>query len=137
MQKKRRTKPKPQVSGDIKTVAIKALIGSLVGLVVFFILTALASFILWKNDADSEIFKYIMLIIGAVSAFIGGFVAVRPTRKNGIAVGALSALPSYLVIILISVLLSKSGVGAVGWVLLAVMILFSAIGGIVAVNKRK
>lgn len=135
MLKKRRTKP--QVSTDIKTVAIKALIGSAVGLVLFFALTALASFALWKADADSEVFKYIMLIIGAVAGFVGGFVAVRPTRKNGIAVGALSALPTYLAVILTSTLVSKSGVGVIGWVFLAVLVLFSAIGGIVAVNKRK
>ncbi len=121
----------------MKTTAVKALIGSAVGLAGFFVLTLLGSFILWKKDSDTEIFKYIMLVFGALSGFVCGFVAVRPIRKNGIAVGALSALPPYLIIMLVSVLVAKSGIGLIGWILFGVMLLFSAIGGIVAVNKRK
>lgn len=128
---------KPQTGSDIKTVAVKALIGSLVGVILFFALTALASFILWKTDSDESIYKFVLLLIGAVASFTGGFVAVRPTRKNGIAVGALSALPVYLIEILASVLVSKSGIGVIGWIMLAVQILVAAIGGIIAVNKRK
>lgn len=135
MPKKRRTKP--QAGTDIKTVIIKTLIGSLVGVVLFFAFTALASLILWKTDADESIYKFISLLIGAVAAFAGGFVAVRPTRKNGIVFGSLSALPVYLLEILASVLVSKSGIGLIGWILLAVQILFAALGGIIAVNKRK
>ncbi len=137
MQKKRRSKPKTQSGGDIKTTAIKALTGSAVSLILFFALTALMSLILWKKDSDTEIFKYVMLAVGAVSGFIGGFAAVRPTRKNGIAVGALSALPPYFIIILVSALIAENGVSLIGWLLLGVMILFSAVGGIIAVNKRK
>ena len=131
----RRSKPKSD--NNIKTVALKTLIGSLVGLLAFFGLTALAAFIMWKIDADSSIFKYIMLLVGAVSGMAGGFAAVRPLRKNGIVVGALSALPSYLIIILISILIAKSGIAVIGWVLLIIELLFSAVGGIIAVNKRK
>lgn len=135
MPKKRRSKP--QTADGIKTVIIKALIGSLVGLVVFFLLTALAAFILWKTDADGVIFKYIMLLVGAVSGLVGGFTAVRPTRKNGIAVGALSALPCYLIEILVSVLVAKNGIGTIGWILMIIQLVLSAVGGIIAVNKRK
>lgn len=133
----KRIRTKPQTGSDIKTVAVKALIGSLVGVILFFALTALASFILWKTDSDESIYKFVLLLIGAVASFTGGFVAVRPTRKNGIAVGALSALPVYLLEILASVLVSKSGIGVIGWIMLAVQILVAAIGGIIAVNKRK
>lgn len=135
MPKKRRTKP--QAGSDIKTVIIKALTGSLVGIILFFALNALASLILWKADTDESVYKFVSLVIGAVTAFVCGFVAVRPTRKNGVAVGALSVLPVYLFEIIASVLVSRSGIGLIGWILLAVQLLFSAIGGIIAVNKRK
>lgn len=103
----------------------------------FFVLTALASLILWKTDADESIYKFISLIIGAVSSFTGGFAGVRPVRKNGIAFGALSVLPVYLAEILAGVLVSKGGIGLIGWIMLAVQLIFSAVGGIIAVNKRK
>ncbi len=135
MPEKRRTKP--QREGDIGTVAIKTLIGSLVGALLFFLLTALVAVILWKTDADSEIYKYVMLFIGAISAFVCGFVAVRPIRKDGIIIGILSVLPVYIVTVIVSSLIGRSGVGIIGWILLAIQIILSAIGGIIAVNKRK
>lgn len=136
MHKKRKTKSKVQ-NTTAKNIAIKTAIGSGVSLVVFFLLALLAGFVLWKNDADINSFKYVIFALSAVSGFIGGFVAVRPVRKNGIAFGALSSVVPCAIIILISVLIAKNSVSVTGWIFIALYILFSAIGGIVAVNKRK
>lgn len=136
MRKKRKTKSKVQ-NITAKNIVIKTAIGSGVSLVVFFLLALLAGFVLWKNDADTTSFKYVIFALSAVSGFIGGFVAVRPVRKNGIAFGALSSVVPCAVIILASVLVAKSSVSVTGWIFIALYILFSAIGGIVAVNKRK
>ena len=136
MRKKRKTKSKVQ-NTTAKNIVIKTAIGSGVSLVVFFLLALLAGFVLWKNDADINSFKYVIFALSAVSGFIGGFVAVRPVRKNGIAFGALSSVVPCAVIILASVLIAKSSVSVTGWIFIALYILFSAIGGIVAVNKRK
>ena len=136
MQKKKRTRNLATVN-DTKKIIIKILIGSGVGTALFFVLTALSAFILLQNDSDVNSYKYIMLLVGAISGFLSGFVAVRPLRKNGIAFGAVSALPMYLIAIIVSILLSRSGIGLIGWIMLALTMFFSAIGGIVAVNKRK
>lgn len=136
MHKKRRTKTKVKDS-SLKNIAKKTAIGSVASLLSFFALTALAALILWKNDSDTASFKYIISAIGAVSGFLGGFIAVRPVRKNGIAFGALSALVPCVLILAVSALLTKSPISIAGWIFIAVNILFSAIGGIVAVNKRK
>lgn len=136
MRKKRRTKSKVQ-NNTAKNIAIKTAIGSGVSLLVFFLLALLAGFVLWKNDADTNSFKYVIFALSAVAGFIGGFVAVRPVRKNGIAFGALSSIFPCAVIILASVLIAKSSVSITGWIFIALYILFSAIGGVVAVNKRK
>ena len=117
MHKKRRTKSKSQ-NDSLKNIAIKTAIGSAVSLVAFFALAMLATLILWKNDSDTASFKYIISAIGAVSGFLGGFVAVRPIRKNGIAFGALSAIVPSAVIILAAVLIAKSSLSAAGWVFL-------------------
>lgn len=136
MHKKRRTKAKAKDS-SLKNIAKKTAIGSVASLLSFFALMALAALILWKNDSDTASFKYIVSAIGAVSGFLGGFIAVRPVRKNGIAFGALSALVPCVLILAVSALLTKSPISIAGWIFIAVNILFSAIGGIVAVNKRK
>ncbi len=127
----------PQISGDIKTVTVRLAVGALIGIVLFFALSAAASFVLWKTDTDSSIYKFVMLAAGALSSFCTGFASVRPIRKNGLALGALSSLPLFLAVFLASTLISKSSIGAVGWIMLGVQMLFAAIGGIIAVNKRK
>ena len=136
MQKKKRSKASVSVN-DTKNIIIKILIGSGAGIVTFFILTALSAFLLLKNDSDMNIYKYIIILIGAVSGVITGFIAVRPLRKNGIALGAVSALPVYLTAVTVSIILSRTGIGLIGWILLAVTAVFAAVGGVIAVNKRK
>ena len=136
MHRKRKIKSGAK-DNSLKNIAIKTAIGSAVNLVSFFVLLALAAFVLWKNDADTESFKYIVVSLGAVSGFAGGFVAVRPVRKNGLAFGAMSALVPCAVTILLSALIAKSSLSAAGWIFIAMNIAFSAAGGIVAVNKRK
>ena len=136
MHKKRRSKSKAKDS-SVKNIAIKTAIGSAVSLISFFALVAVAAFVLWKNDSDTASFKYIISVIGALSGFLGGFVAVRPVRKNGIAFGALSALIPCALIILASALIAKGSISAAGWVFIAVNVIFAVVGGIVAVNKRK
>ncbi|MBR5262840.1 MAG: TIGR04086 family membrane protein [Clostridia bacterium] len=135
MPEKRRTKP--QTGRSIRIEVVRVLIGSLTGIAVYFVLTAVASLILWKADTDESLYKFIMLLVGAAAAFAGGFAAVRPVRKNGIIVGALSVLPVYAVELVVSLLVSKSGIGIIGWILLAIQLTVAAVGGIIAVNKRK
>lgn len=134
MNKKRKSKTQ---NTSVKGLVIKTLLGSLVSVVVFFILTLLAAFVLWKNDSDISLYNFVICIIGAFAGFAGGFVAVRPVRKRGMVFGALSALIPCVIVMTASVLLSKSGIAVVGWIFLAVYILFSALGGIIAANKRK
>ena len=135
--KKKRKKKSASQNNSVKNTIIKILIGSAVGAAVFFALSLLASLILWKNDSAPSAYGYVIIAIGALAGFIGGFTAVRPTRKNGIVVGMLSAIVPWSVILPASVLIAHSGLSVEGWIFLAVYILLSAVGGIVAVNKRK
>lgn len=135
--KKRKRKSAQQGNADLRTVIVKTLIGSVIGAVMFFLLVALMSLIVLKADMSQSPYKYMILGAGMISGFICGFAAVRPVRKNGIVVGALSALPMYLLAVTLATLNSRTGIGVIGWILLGVMIVFAAIGGILAVNKRK
>lgn len=136
MHKKRRTKAKSQ-NNSLKNYVVKTAIGSVTGLVVFFTLALVASFVLWKNDSDTASFKYVIFALAAISGFVGGFVAVRPVRKNGIVFGALSALLPCIIVAVVSMLISKSGLAVTAWIFFVIYILLAAAGGIVAANKRK
>ncbi len=116
--------------------AIKTLIGSLVNIIIYFALTAVFSLISLKTDAKSDYFRYMIFFISAMSGLVGGFAAVKPIRKNGILIGAVSAAPAFLIIFLVSSIISRTGISITGWVAAAIMTLFSAIGGIISANKR-
>ena len=103
--KKKRKKKSASQNNSVKNMIIKILIGSAVGAAVFFALSLLASLILWKNDSAPSAYGYVIIAIGALAGFIGGFTAVRPTRKNGIVVGMLSAIVPCSVILPASVLI--------------------------------
>ncbi|MBP3441331.1 MAG: TIGR04086 family membrane protein [Clostridia bacterium] len=136
MHKKKRTKAKSH-NQTLKNYVLKTAIGSAVGMGVFFLFALAAAFVLWKKDADTSSFKYVMFALAALSGFIGGFTAVRPVREKGLIFGALSALPTCVVLTAVSMLISKNGLAVTGWIFIVLDILFAAIGGIVAVNKRK
>lgn len=127
-------KRKPKAEANLKTIIIKALIGSVAGTALFFALTALTSFICLKNDSSQESYRFFMLAIGAVSGFICGYLAVKPVRKKGFLTGALSVLPMYLITACVSMLASHGGLGVVGWILCGVLLVAGSIGGIIAVS---
>lgn len=125
---------KPKTEANLRTVIIKALIGSVIGSVLYFLLTLLTSLICLKNDSAPESYKFFMLAIGAISGFICGHFAVKPVHKNGIIIGSLSTLPVYLIVTCTSILVSHAGIGLIGWILCGVMLVSGAVGGIIAVS---
>ena len=136
MPKNKRRKPTKE-NADFLTVAVKTLVGSLINGVIFFAVIAVCSLICWKSDANSTVFKYLVFVAGAISGFIGGYTAVKPFRKNGILIGAVSSAPVFLIIFLIASIISRTGIAASGWISALIMTLFSSIGGIMSANRRK
>lgn len=129
MPKRRKTK----TDSSLKNIIIHALMGAAIGTAAFFILTLIVSLICLKRDTDPANYGFIELAAGAASGFVCGFSAAKPVGRKGLIIGALSSLPMYFICILVSVLLTHSGVGAMGWILAGVMLAASAAGGIVAI----
>lgn len=125
---------KQKVEADLRTIIVRVLFMSGIGTAVFFVLTALASFVCLKNDSSPEAYGYFDLAIGTAAGFVCGFFATRPVKKKGLIIGTVSTMPMYLVVSCISILVSHGGLGLTGWLLGAVMLIAGAIGGIVAVN---
>ncbi len=115
----------------------RVLIASAVGSAMFFALVALFSFAVLKTDMfSSSSYMFFGIISAALSSFLCGFITVRPIKKNGIANGALSGLVQALICsaVMFFVNGNKSGVGI--FIMMAVFVVFSALGGISAVNLK-
>lgn len=130
--RKRRKKNTVQGNVDLRTVIIKIIVGSTVGVALFFALTALASAISLKFDFDESKYKYMVIAIGALVGFLCGYITVRPVRKKGPLLGAVSVVPASMIILLFSFYFGHGGIGAIGWIFALVSIVFAMLGGAVA-----
>ncbi len=117
----------------LKRVSVSSIISS----VVFFVLIAVFSFAVLKTDMfSSSSYMFFGVISAALSAFLCGFITVRPIRKNGIVYGAVSGFVLALICsaVMFFVNGNKSGVGI--FILMVLFVVFSALGGISAVNFK-
>lgn len=124
-----------ETSAKKKTV-LSVLKGSAVGTVLFFLLLLLASRAVLRFDLDSALLTVFAFAVAAVAAFAAGFAAVRPTRKNGVPMGAVSAVP-ILAVVAVAAAITSGSVGRNMLIAAAIMLVFGAVGGIAAVNFRK
>lgn len=113
----------------------KTVIGSAIGTVLFFVFIALFSLASLKSDIFSQSsYMPLGLIAAAVSSFVGGFITVRPVRKNGALLGALTGLVQALLSSALLFFVNNRNSGTGIFILMAVIIVSGAVGGISAVN---
>ncbi|MEE0857863.1 MAG: TIGR04086 family membrane protein [Acutalibacteraceae bacterium] len=114
------------------------LIGVLVGIAVCSVLIVLLSFLLVKMGQLPTNTVYILLqIIGALSAFLGGYTAVRIYKSMGLLLGVSTAFIMFLIVFLIGISTSVESVSMLSLTKLVAMLCAGAVGGILSVNKRK
>lgn len=108
--------------------------GAVCGGIVFSVFLLAASVVVLKLGIPGNIYIAVMYAVICLSAFAGGFAAVRQGREKGIILGVMSALPLTACVVSLSAALGGFGtmlVTAVGMMLLA-----GAVGGISAANMR-
>ena len=87
-------------------------------------------------DVNSESFLIIAFVTLAVGSFISGFAISRKKRSNGLLNGVIYSLP-ILIFPLISLFFNKFRFDFSLIINVFIILLFSALGGIVSVNIRK
>ena len=114
------------------------LIGVLVGIVVCIVLILILSFVLVKSGQLPTNTVYILLqIIGALSAFLGGYTAVRIYKSMGLLIGISTAFIMFLIVFIVGLSTSVESVSVLSLTKLVAMLCAGAVGGILSVNKKK
>lgn len=109
---------------------------AVMGLGVILLLLLLFSLLLSAQDiAQSMIapFTVLMLLIGGM---VGGYRCGHLLRKNGFLIGVLTGALQYLVLLLIALALPQNELGLSALYKLLLITVSSAIGSIIAVNRR-
>ena len=138
MQKKLMTKKKkksPSNDNSKKAIIKKIIIGTAVGLGLFYGLMLIFSAITVKVDLSESIKKILPFIAIALSSFVGGYVSCRMIKNNGFINGSITASAEML-LICISLFLFNDNIGLKTAVAFLIMLITGAIGGILAVSKK-
>jgi putative membrane protein (TIGR04086 family) len=122
---------------SIKSISFKIIRGSIIGIIVFFMLTALLSLFFLKADFPQAVLPAASMAVSAVAALVSGFVAARPTRKNGLTTGVFSAIPLAAAVVIVLLIANKGDLGLYTVLMLLIMAFFASLGGVIAANKKR
>lgn len=125
-------KPKPYA------MLIPVLIGAGIGAVVILLFLILFSLILTIQDFGPSAVVPMSTACVGLGAFAAGFSASKINGKNGMATGTLSGAVLFVLFLLVSLIISGGAISLISFFRLIIMLLTSAIGGILGINlKRK
>ncbi len=114
----------------------KTLWGSFFSLVFFFILIFIFSLIVLKFNI-SELMQTVLVFSSCLlSTFLGSFTVLGKIKEKGLISGFLSAVPAVLTLCLILLIFLHS-LGLKTIIMALLMLAGGAIGGIVAMNRKK
>lgn len=123
-----------------KNVLKSILISNLIGIICSFLLITLFAVILSMCDFSENMSAYMSIAIVGVSAYFVGFFAAKIYGKRGFLIGVLSGIVYYIFFTIIAIAISKDSLSLMFLLRTLLVVTFSALGGIIAVNgndKRK
>lgn len=119
-----------------KTPFTKIIIGSVISTVLFFIIIALFALSALNSVFSSSSYMPVGMVSGSLTAFAGGFISVRKLKEKGVLFGAVSGIIQAVLCSVILFVINNGSVGTGVFILSALIIIFSALGGIAAVNLK-
>ena len=124
-----------EAANDWKSLLKRILISTVLGALVFAALLLPAAVICLQLDLPPEFLPIIAIPLAGIAAAIAAYAAVRPVRKQGLMVGALTAAALYVVLLLASWMNIQGPLGLNAVLLLLTMLLGGALGGVASANK--
>lgn len=128
------TMPKNKIKGS----GIKILLGSVIALVITMISLLIISIILTYTDVSENIITVSVIVISALSIFIGSIISAVNINKNGILNGCLvGAIYMITIYLLSSIFVAGFSINIQSILMILISILAGMIGGIIGVNFHK
>ncbi len=128
---------KEDSSAMVKRFLRPVIIGAVVGALCCTLLLAVMAAIVASQDIPKAAITPMAIVAAAAGAFFGGFAAARIAREKGLLIGGACGLLLFILVALAGFAFLKEIRGAYILVKLAVMLVLSALGGVIGVNLRK
>ena len=98
-------------------------------------LLAVAAAVCLRLDAAPAVLPWVAIPLAGAAAFAAAVVFVSAERRQGLVMGILAAAVLYLLVLAFTPALSKTALGLNAVILLLVMLLCGAAGGVFAANR--
>ena len=128
---------KEDSSAMVKRFLRPVIIGAVVGALCCTLLLAVMAAIVASQDIPKAAITPMAIVAAAAGAFFGCFAAARIAREKGLLIGGACGLLLFILVALAGFAFLKEIRGAYILVKLAVMLVLSALGGVIGVNLRK
>ena len=128
---------KEDSSAMVKRFLRPVIIGAVVGALCCTLLLAVMAAIVASQDIPKAAITPMAIVAAAAGAFFGGFAAARIAKGKGLLIGGTCGLLLFILVALAGFAFLKEIRGAYILVKLAVMLVLSALGGVIGVNLRK
>lgn len=119
--------------------SVRAIIsGSVIALVLIILMFVICSFaILNMTSFPHKLIVYIICGILAIGGFAGGYITGRINKSSGILYGVTTGIVIFFIVFLAGLSSVLSGFTLFTILKLAILVISSAIGGILGVNKKE
>ena len=117
-----------------------AVFGAAIGIAILFILLLIFAVLFGAIGVSPKIYNGAATFCIILSCAAGGFISARITKEKGLTVGMVSGTLMFLVVLILNPIIGGSGIGGLLLVRLLVVLISSAVGGVLGVNfkiKRK
>lgn len=128
---------KHKENNNINLMTMPVLKGTVIGLIVTFIIIFICAFIFTLRDISESAATPMSGCAVGIGALIGGFVASKSHKKQGLMIGAATGVALFLIMLLVSLFVSKGGFTVATPIRLLISVTAAAIGGILGVNMGK
>ncbi len=130
------TKNKVRREDKKENILLNITVGGLLGFVLFILFIILFAFVELKIGLGEKFYFPFLILVGSISGLMNGYVAVRPSKRCALPFGAASGCIESLLCLLVLLVSNKAFVGINSFVFLLIIVVFSAVGGVIAANLR-
>lgn len=109
---------------------------SFVGIVVILICLLIFSLFMTKFDAPEPMVSVMSSLALCVGAYVGGYIAAKRKRQNGMIIGILTGIFIYCIIFFAGVIFAKNSITFSFLTKLIMTLICAAIGGVFGVNSK-
>lgn len=107
------------------------------GVLLCFVLMLLFSIVMSFNNVPQSLYFPMTILASCVGGFAAGYSAARCFMERGLLWGLLCGGILFVLLVISDAVVSHEGLGLISFVKLAMILIVSAIGGLIGVNRKK